>query len=174
MNAVDLMNGKIVHDGHMITASGVVVDLRDPDPDMILVEDIAHGLANNCRWNGHTRYYWSVAQHCCMMHDMAPAREELKYLFHDAEEAYWGDIIKPLKNVLKELCPEIVVMMDRMRELIYEKFCIDSPDKGVKESDTHLLKWEFENVVEDGMCVCFWSPDNSKIEWLKRYKAIRG
>jgi hypothetical protein len=75
-NAVDLDNKKIVYDGCMITVSGIVVDLFNPDPDTLLISDIAHGLANNCRWNGHTKHFWSVAQHCCMMYDMAPKGED--------------------------------------------------------------------------------------------------
>jgi hypothetical protein len=103
--AVDLINGKIVLDGCMVTASGFIVDLINPDPETILIDDIAQGLANNCRWNGHTQEFWSVAQHCCMMFDIAPDELKLTHLFHDCEEAYWGDMIKPLKNIIESKYP---------------------------------------------------------------------
>ena len=172
MNAVDMKNGKVVHDGQMITASGVLIDLWNPDPDLIFVEDIAHGLAYNCRWNGHTSRYWSVAQHCCMMYDAAPAGQGLKYLFHDAEEAYWGDVIKPIKNILQQKCPEIVELMEQLRLIIYEKFQVDPVDKGVKDLDLEMLRWEFENVVK-GVDPVFFSPEQAKKAWLHRYKTIR-
>ena len=176
ISLVDFMKGKIVHDGCMLTVSGVIIDLYNPDPSKIFLEDIAHGLAYNCRWNGHTRQYWSVAQHCCMMYDWAPAGQRLKYLFHDAEEAYWGDMIKPLKNKIKESCPEIVELMERLRWIIYKKFNISPVDKGVKEADTGMLRWEFERFwVKDGSdsLVRFMLPEEAKGEWLKRYKTIR-
>src|SRR3990167_2002595 len=104
--AVDIDNKKIVLDGCMVTVSQTVVDLLNPDPELIIIEDIAHGLANNCRWNGHTKKFWSVAQHCCMMYDFVSKESKLTALLHDAEEAYWGDMIKPLKNVFRSVCPE--------------------------------------------------------------------
>jgi hypothetical protein len=168
--AVDLINGKIVLDGCMVTASGFIVDLMNPDPETILIDDIAHGLANNCRWNGHTQEFWSVAQHCCMMFDAAPKEERLTYLFHDVEEAYWGDIIKPLKNIIAEKCPEILAHMREMRKLIYTKFKIPYVygDEGVKTLDFHCLLWEFEHIIKNNSAT-YWTPKRAKKEWLKRY-----
>jgi hypothetical protein len=168
IKTVDLKNGKIVHDGCMITVSGVVINLFNPDPELILIDDIAHGLANNSRWNGHTKIYWSIAQHCCMMADAAPAGEELKYLFHDVEEAYWGDIIKPLKNIIQESCPELIDRMNSLRKMIYEKFGIDYIDEKVHSLDYHCLIWEFENIVKKDNAD-YWFPGKAEREWLSRY-----
>jgi hypothetical protein len=170
MKAVDLDNKKIVYDGCMITVSGEVIDLFNPNPNSILIIDIAHGLANNCRWNGHTQKFWSVAQHCCMMYDAAPRGEKLKYLFHDAEEAYWGDIIKPLKNILAEKCPEILAHMRELRKLIYYKFKIPYVygDEGVKRLDYDCLIWEFEHIIKTNSAT-YWTPQRAEKEWLNRY-----
>jgi 5'-deoxynucleotidase YfbR-like HD superfamily hydrolase len=166
--AVDLDNHKIVHDGCMITFSGIVVDLMKPDPETILIADIAHGLANNCRWNGHTQHFWSVAQHCCMMFDKAPYDERLSWLFHDAEEAYWWDMIKPLKNVIRDKCPEILDRMKLMRQIIYKKFEISPLTMECMIADFECLEWEFENIIKisNGN---FWLPEQAKKEWLHRY-----
>jgi hypothetical protein len=166
--AVDLVNGKIVLDGCMITKSGYVVDLMNPDPKTILIDDIAHGLANNCRWNGHTQSFWSVAQHCCMMYDMANEGFELTFLFHDAEEAYWGDIIKPLKNLIEQKCPEITERMRGMRKLIFDKFSVPYSGVVTKQVDYNCLLWEFENIVKT-QTVDAWLPERAKEEWLRRY-----
>lgn len=172
LKAVDLDNKKIVYDGCMLTKSNILIDLYHPDPDLILIDDIAHGLANNCRWNGHTQRFWSVAQHCCMMCDMASPKDKLKYLFHDAEEAYWGDTIKPLKNKIKESCPEIILLMREMRKIIYDKFKIDYIDEGTEKADFECLQWEFENIIKNSNAD-YWMPERAKAEWLDRYyKAI--
>ena len=170
--AVDLDNKKIVYDGCMITVSGIVVNLLDPDPDTLLITDIAHGLANNCRWNGHTRHFWSVAQHCCMMYDMAPKGEKLSHLFHDAEEAYWGDMIKPLKNVIRDKCPEIIEKMKMLRGMIYLKFNISPVTEITMINDFGCLQWEFENIIKVSNCYpSYWSPIRAKQEWIERYES---
>ena len=166
--AVDLDNKKIVYDGCMITFSGIVIDLFNPNPELILLEDIAHGLANNSRWNGHTQKFWSIAQHCCMMYDEAPDNEKLNHLFHDAEEAYWGDMIKPLKNLIRDNCPEIIEKMKLMRRIIFTKFNIAPLTLTTMNNDFLCLQWEFENIIKKSNAE-FWLPEQAKIEWLKRY-----
>ena len=166
--AVDLDNKKIVYDGCMVTVSGIVVDLMAPDPDTLLIEDIAHGLAYNCRWNGHTKEFWSVAQHCCMMYDRAPYNQRLSYLFHDAEEAYWGDMIKPLKNIIGEIHPEILDSMKLIRKEIYRKFNIPAVTVETMVEDFNCLQWEFEHVIKKADAD-FWLPEKAKKEWLDRY-----
>jgi 5'-deoxynucleotidase YfbR-like HD superfamily hydrolase len=170
LKAIDLDNKKIVYDGCMITVSNIIVDLYNPKPEMILIEDIAHGLANNCRWNGHTQKFWSVAQHCCMMYDLAPNSKKLQYLLHDAEEAYWGDMIKPLKNKIKQSCPEIIDLMHLMRKIIYDKFEVEYADETTSYVDFELLKWEFENIIKDSNAD-FWLPEKAKEEFLKRFNS---
>ena len=169
--AVDLVNGKIVLDGCMVTQSGFIVDLMNPDPRTIIINDIAQGLANNCRWNGHTQEFWSVAQHCCMMFDIAPDELKLTHLFHDCEEAYWGDMIKPLKNIIEGKCPEILQRMRDLRKMIYDKFSIPYPGEVTKENDFYCLLWEFENIVKTNS-VTAWTPKRAKKEWLRRYYSV--
>jgi 5'-deoxynucleotidase YfbR-like HD superfamily hydrolase len=164
-------NKKFVLDGCMITVSGIVVNLMNPDPTTLLIEDIAHGLANNCRWNGHTQKFWSVAQHCCMMYDMAPDDEKLNHLFHDAEEAYWGDMISPLKNIIREKYPELIDLMKLMRQIIYTKFNIPLMTMTTMMNDYACLEWEYENIIKKSnhSFVEHWLPGRAKDEWLIRY-----
>ena len=165
-------NKTIAQDGCMITVSGILVDLYNPKPEDILIGDIAHGLANNCRWNGHTKRFWSVAQHCCMMYDSSPTAEGLKYLFHDAEEAYWGDMIKPLKNKIEQHYPHLLELMRLMRKVIYDKFNIPYIDNKVKQLDFEMLEWEYEYIISSSSknhITTHWSPTRAKLEWLNRY-----
>lgn len=86
--------------------SGRRLDLLDPTPLDIEVEDIAHGLAFVARWNGQTRgdYAYSVAEHSLLVEEIfdrmnptAPVRWRLAALLHDAPEYVIGDMISPVK-----------------------------------------------------------------------------
>jgi len=89
--------------------SGRRLDLLDPSPLDIEIEDIAHGLARVARWNGQTRgtHIFSVAQHTLLVDAMArriapslDARLRLALLLHDAPEYVIGDMISPFKTVI--------------------------------------------------------------------------
>lgn len=89
--------------------SGRRLDLLDPTPMDIEVEDIAHGLAFVARWNGQTRgeFAYSVAEHSLLVEDifarMNPgiaARWRLAALLHDAPEYVIGDMISPVKAAI--------------------------------------------------------------------------
>lgn len=89
--------------------SGRRLDLLDPTPVDIEIEDIAHGLAFVARWNGQTRGDWpySVAEHSLLVVDIfariapdQPARWHLAALLHDAPEYVIGDMISPVKSAV--------------------------------------------------------------------------
>jgi uncharacterized protein len=89
--------------------SGRRLDLLDPSPLDIEIEDIAHGLARVARWNGQTAgsHIYSVAQHCLLVEALARARVprldgkcRLAVLLHDAPEYVIGDMISPFKAVI--------------------------------------------------------------------------
>jgi 5'-deoxynucleotidase YfbR-like HD superfamily hydrolase len=86
--------------------SGRRLDLLDPSPSDIAIEDIAHGLARVARWNGQTvgDHAFSVAQHALLVEDILSAidpgtdtRWRLAALLHDAPEYVIGDLISPFK-----------------------------------------------------------------------------
>ncbi|MTI18712.1 HD family hydrolase [Rhodobacteraceae bacterium RKSG542] len=89
--------------------SGRRLDLLDPSPFDVELEDIAHGLARVARWNGQTigDHAFSVAQHSVVVEEIARMLEpeltpdwQLVVLLHDAPEYVIGDMISPFKNVL--------------------------------------------------------------------------
>lgn len=89
--------------------SGRRLDLVDPSPLDIEIEDIAHGLARVARWNGQTigEHAFSVAQHsvvveaiCALCSPKLTAAERLTALLHDAPEYVVGDMISPFKAIL--------------------------------------------------------------------------
>jgi uncharacterized protein len=89
--------------------SGRRLDLLDPSPLDIEIEDIAHGLARVARWNGQTRgdHAFSVAQHCVLVTRLfahaqpkSTKADQLTALLHDAPEYVVGDMISPFKAAL--------------------------------------------------------------------------
>lgn len=81
--------------------SGKLVDPLKPDPDLIELADIAHSLSQINRFNGHTRFPYSVAQHSLLVCDLVEDPGKLEALMHDAVETYVQDIVIPLKVVDK-------------------------------------------------------------------------
>ena len=89
--------------------SGRRLDLLDPQPAEIEIDDIAHGLARVARWNGQTRgaHAFSVAQHVLVVEEIADALYSpwsagwrLAALLHDAPEYVIGDLISPFKTAI--------------------------------------------------------------------------
>ena len=89
--------------------SGRRLDLLDPSPLDVELDDIAHGLARVARWNGQTSgdYIFSVAQHVLLVEALARAKQprldsrtRLALLLHDAPEYVIGDMISPFKAVI--------------------------------------------------------------------------
>src|SRR5688500_14252940 len=72
-----------------------------PELDKIDIEDIAHALSNLCRFTGHTKQFYSVAQHSVLASEFVRVYDNphlnLFVLLHDASEAYICDISRPLK-----------------------------------------------------------------------------
>lgn len=108
--------------------SGRRLDLLDPTPVDIEVEDIAHGLAFVARWNGQTRgeYAYSVAEHSLLvetlftrMQPKAPVKWQLAALLHDAPEYVIGDMISPVKAAVGS---EYEVLDDRLAAAIHIRF----------------------------------------------------
>ncbi|MEC8572451.1 MAG: HD family hydrolase, partial [Pseudomonadota bacterium] len=89
--------------------SGRRLDLLDPTPVDVEIDDIAHGLAFVARWNGQTKgdFAYSVAEHSLLvetlftrMQPKAPVAWQLAALLHDAPEYVIGDMISPVKNAV--------------------------------------------------------------------------
>lgn len=102
---------------HMETASGVYVDLLDPDPELIRLEDIAHHLAQINRYTGAARRPISVAEHALLVAERLrvqawPPAVMLRGLHHDDAEAYGGDVGRPLKLALGTAYREIEARVD--------------------------------------------------------------
>lgn len=108
--------------------SGRRLDLLDPTPVDIEIEDIAHGLAFVARWNGQTLgdYAYSVAEHSLLVEQIysylsprTPVRWQLAALLHDAPEYVIGDMISPVKNAVG---PGYDVLDRRLMAVVHIRF----------------------------------------------------
>ena len=131
----------------LLTASGTHFDLVDPQPDMVNILDIAQGLANECRYTGQCRWFYSVAQHATLASQIVPDELTLEALLHDAAEAYIKDIPRPLKLLL----PDYREIERRVDTVIRHAFGLpDRMSDPVKEADTIMLATERRDLmVED-------------------------
>ncbi len=120
----------------------------DPRIDDVDIEDIAHGLAYQCRFNGQTSSFYSVAQHSLLVAGIVPGELRLSALLHDAAEAYLGDIVKPLKM----LVPQFSALERQVAAIIGERFGardLDHPQ--IKSADLVLLATEKRDLMPNSV-----------------------
>jgi hypothetical protein len=107
------------------TFSGRYVDTSNPRVEDIDLGDIAHALSNICRYGGHSKYHYSVAQHAVFV-SRRLERKGFPWLIvfgglhHDDTEYVLGDIPRPLKGLLRSLGSAYDDLSDRMDEIICE------------------------------------------------------
>jgi hypothetical protein len=110
--------GARFHEGTIQTYTGKAYDFADPDPDSICLEDIAHALSNACRFAGHTKRFYSVAEHCVRVSRIMEERSSgspfwaLYGLLHDAHEAYVWDCPRPFKPLLGDAFEQFAAKAD--------------------------------------------------------------
>ncbi len=125
------------------TYSGKFLDYLDPQPDQIELVDVARGLAFECRYGRQVTTFYSVAEHALLVCSLVPDELKLAALHHDSEEAYLGDLTKPLKWALDaSLVKEIA---ENIKRAVADKFGIDYAlmnDKRIKAADVYALRRE--------------------------------
>lgn len=101
------------------TESGLFVNLDEPDPATITLEDIAWALSHEARYGGHAHRTYTVAEHALLVSDRLrqqgyPPWSQLRGLHHDDAEAYLKDIPAPLKRLLRRETDVYDRLTDRM------------------------------------------------------------
>lgn len=163
------------------TYSGAKFHFDRLDENEYRPEDIAHALSMNCRWTGHVRRFYSVAQHCCLASYEAPEGEELAALLHDASEAYVHDTPSPLKWYLAD--HDFTAFSDLEKgvdKAIFKAFRLPYPRNPViKHIDVRLLATESRDLMPEGEERMYmaepypwhiepWSPQEAERQYIKR------
>lgn len=99
------------------TYTGRFVNVAAPEPSTIDIRDVAHALANTCRYGGHCSTYYSVAEHAVLCAWYSSRKNPdpliaLAALHHDDAEAYLGDIPRPIKGLLGPAYADLTEKMD--------------------------------------------------------------
>ncbi len=185
--------------GWMQTFSGKRFHPLEPVPSEIELVDLAHGLANVCRYAGHTNRFYSVAEHCVWVShyvELAAHQSGLsaatckayarEALLHDSAESYIGDMIRPLKHQPEML--EFRLAEARIESAVFERFGIKSTPashEAIKSVDDRILRDEIDTLKADptmyadlvtlaplGVQLQCWSPAVAKQEFLARYREL--
>lgn len=120
---------------------------QSPKVEDIKIEDIAHALSLINRFNGYTREAYSVAQHSVYVSFLVPKKQALFGLLHDAGEAYLGDVITPIKKLIRDIYKPIE---DNLMNTISDKFGFSMSDidkKLVKQADNTMLVTEMRDLL---------------------------
>jgi hypothetical protein len=127
------------------TYTGREFNLLDPSGNVCDIRDIAHALSNICRYCGHTRVHYSVAQHSVQVSHLVPKHMSLMGLLHDIDEAYIGDVAKPLK----ELLPDYKNVEARIGQFVLGWFGIDvhNMPPEIKKADIQSLVTEQRDLM---------------------------
>lgn len=157
----------------------------EPRIDRVAIEDIAHGLAYQCRFNGQTCEFYSVAQHSLVVASLVPPHMQLAALLHDAAEAYLGDMVKPLKVLL----PEFAQIEDKVSLIIATTFGVDFSDYApIKNADLVALATEKRDLMPHSVerwaylddihalaaPIVPMSPREAKLAFLAEYGRLAG
>lgn len=132
------------------TYSGVQFFIEDPRIEDIRAEDIAHSLSRQCRYAGHIKDFYSVAQHSVIVSQNVPQEIALCGLLHDAAEAYCQDLIRPIKRLAgMERYTEIE---HNIEQLIATRFRLPFPwPHEIKEADNRALMTERRDLYSIGV-----------------------
>lgn len=168
---------------YITTYTGKSFNFMDPKPEQIDIEDIAQALSMQCRFNGHVKRFYSVAEHCCIISDYVYAGSGDKNiafdaLMHDASEAYICDIPRPVK-------PHLVnyqAIEQRIEVALQKRFGFNPMYAWSKDIDNrivadearelflHVPDWvkDYQVVGVQDKIQC-WTPEQAKVEFLERF-----
>jgi hypothetical protein len=178
------------HLPYIQTATGQRINPFAPAPEEIEIVDIAHALANQCRFAGHSRVFYSVAQHSIHVAELLSGRTSdsdtlLWGLLHDGAEAYLGDLSHPIKYHSK-LGKSYRSAERELQRVICERFRLPyDPPQLLREVDLSLLAVErrqlmgalwpwpqLEHVVAADINIEPLTPQDAKAAFLARYREL--
>lgn len=165
----------------------------DPRPEEIHIADIAGALSRVCRFGGHCREFYSVAQHSVLVSHVCDPKDALWGLLHDASEAYLGDLIRPLKH--QPFAAEWRKIESDLQRMIEQRFGFDlwRPLVSVHVADQAALATEARDLMGHD-CLARWGggweslrgieplaatirplpPREAEAEFLMRFAALNG
>lgn len=175
-------------DAWFTTYTGKVFNPTECQLDDICIEDIAHSLSNTCRYGGHCKTLYSVAEHCERLTLLVPPSLKIHALLHDAPEALTGcgDVVSMMKH---NVFPVIGTLEQILHIKIYQKFRLrfmTAHDKQeLSEAEDILLATEVRDLMHES-CRAYWplsalpkediimpwNPIYAEYRYLERFKGL--
>lgn len=156
-----------------------------PHSDEVAIEDIAHALSNLCRFAGHVKSFYSVAQHSVLVSHHCDPEDALGGLLHDASEAYLLDMPRPLKQ--SGYFSAYLEAEDRLMGVIEGKFGVpSSKTRSVHRADMRVFAAECRDLMSPlhpdfevgfepiAARIKPVSPRVAKEMFLDRFKMLKG
>ncbi len=180
----------------ILTHTGVLFDLLNPDPERIMLADVAHALARITRYTGHGDQAFTDAQHSVLVCDLCPPRCKQWGLLHDAEEAYVGDDSSPKKEAVRRIMYEwlgdrqspLDMLQHRVRQAVSLRFGVPIVDVKYWDEQAALLEaqengphsskeyaWPIADSLWPASSVSFdrvWSTELAEFMFLLRCKEL--
>jgi len=166
------------------TFTGKYINFLDTTDNLYDIVDIAHALGNLCRFSGHCKKFYSVAQHSVLASCVVPKEFAFEALMHDRIEAYMGDMVSPLKHMM----PDFKIVEKRLEHDSAQYFYLPtemSPE--VKKADIIMLATEKRDIMAENRNVVWgilngveptidtiqpWSPEIAKENFLLRFEEL--
>lgn len=153
----------------------------NPSPQQIDIEDIAHSLSLLCRFNGHCRQFYSVAEHSVRVSQLVSDELALWGLLHDSSEAYLSDMPKPVKIQIAQFS----LYEEQLLKVIADRFNLSYPvPDEIKEADAIMLATERRDLMDEAPAswglthsphpdpVRALSPPEAKQHFLERFREL--
>lgn len=156
---------------------------QDPSVSEVNIRDIAAALSKQCRFNGHTSHFYSVAQHSVLMTRMVSKEHKLEALLHDAAEAYVGDLVRPVKIA----CPDFKAIDNKVDFIVRLHFGLpDDMSEEVHDADMKICSAEKRDLMprsevwpdmppcDDIPTIVPWSWKYAERMFLNEYRRLTG
>ncbi len=173
------------NDAWIQTYSGRRFNPTNPYVDAIVIQDISHSLSMQCRFSGHVKKFYSVAQHSVLVSYICDSADALWGLLHDASEAYLVDVPRPLKHSGK--FDAYLEFEANMQRAICKRFGLPEEEPtSVKKADKVLLSTEARDLMSPlhpdwispteplPFLIDPLSPQDSKNLFMKRFFELTG
>lgn len=178
--------------GHfMYLASGRYYWPLDPQPQDLIIDDIAHHLGNICRFNGATKRFYSVAEHSVYVSMICDPEDALEGLMHDAPEFALNDLIRPLKYDRSYAGGAAYLKVEDLNARVIAKrfglrypfpLSVKAADEAMARLETDPVRGLIRNPVEGSLIepgtlpanvtLEGWMPDLAAKMFLGRYAEI--
>jgi uncharacterized protein len=163
------------------TYTGNTFHYEDMSPKDVSIEDIAHALSNICRFTGHVKVHYSVAEHCCRVSDIC-VNNKMWGLLHDASETYVSDLPRPFKRLIG--MEPYRTYEKRVMDVICIRFGLPLGEPAeVKAADMRLLVTEQRDLMVNAAPEWYdveplpdpikpWTAEIAKEAFLCRFRSL--